>query len=557
MALVAVSAASAQTIYSQNFNGLPYGPPVDEPLGVGKPPVDNVWSKTGPAGWTIDDSGVPGAGTSNDGVTEWAGWSFTSPAWWSQVAGDQGRALYVEGEGSNASTGNVIAVADSDEWDDKSHPPGSMTTYLHTPAISVNSAAGNLDLEFETTWQPEGAQKAIIQASFDGGAPVEVMRWESDSGSANFRPAIPRPEDPELFFSTNTFAKPAGATSVRLSFGYLDGNNNWYWGVDNINLRYNGSSIYSEDFEGVDLGPNVDEDVVVLDYDPQQVWTKTAPTGWTHDDSGVPGINDGVGRTEWRGWSFANRNWWSTAVDRQRREEFTLANGGVAIADPDEWDDGSGDPDSLGLYNTLLSTQSISLAGVDPNSLKIEFDSSWRDEAFDDFPNPCGGAEEPPCINNQTAVVRVSYDGGAPIEVLRWESDENDPNFHDDNPNEHVRLALNNPAGAQNVTITFGLLEASNDWWWAIDNLVVREGALSDLNGDGAVDAADAAVMFAGWGAGGVSDLNGDGVTDAADAGLMFGEWTGDTVPASVPEPAGLSAIACGLVGWLLVRRRK
>jgi len=32
---------------------------------------------------------------------------------------------------------------------------------------------------------------------------------------------------------------------------------------------------------------------------------------------------------------------------------------------------------------------------------------------------------------------------------------------------------LNNPAGAQEMVITFGMLDAGNDWWWAIDNVKV------------------------------------------------------------------------------------
>ena len=51
-----------------------------------------------------------------------------------------------------------------------------------------------------------------------------------------------------------------------------------------------------------------------------------------------------------------------------------------------------------------------------------------------------------------------------------------------------------------------------------------------DLNGDGAVDAADAGIMFGAWGnnPGSIADKNGDGVVDAADAGELFAAWTGE-----------------------------
>ena len=74
-----------------------------------------------------------------------------------------------------------------------------------------------------------------------------------------------------------------------------------------------GVTIWSEDFDGLDLGPNVDEGLAG-----EQVWTKTAPEGWFVNDEEVPGTwawqgiddeegypeNDGV--TEWAGWGFAD-----------------------------------------------------------------------------------------------------------------------------------------------------------------------------------------------------------------------------------------------------------
>ena len=74
----------------------------------------HVYSPVGPTGWTIDRSGVPGYGTAEDGVTEFAGWNFVDPLWWLKVE-DQGRGAF----SANFPDNRVIAVADSDEWDDK------------------------------------------------------------------------------------------------------------------------------------------------------------------------------------------------------------------------------------------------------------------------------------------------------------------------------------------------------------------------------------------------------------------------------------------------------
>jgi len=219
-----------------------------------------------------------------------------------------------------------------------------------------------------------------------------------------------------------------------------------------------GSRIFSEDFNSLALGPNVEEGITTGSGGAKQnVWTKTPPASWVVDDRGVPGAgtaNDGV--KEWAGWSFADRAWWAATAGDQQRTQFLKGTGAIAIADGDEWDDL---PRTAGTMNTFLSTRPIDVAGQPANGLSLKFDSSWRDEP------------------EQKANIRVSYDGGAPIEVLRWESVAGGANFHDDAPNETVTVALKNPAGAKSMVITFGYLDAGNNWWWAIDNLEVIAAA--------------------------------------------------------------------------------
>ena len=203
------------------------------------------------------------------------------------------------------------------------------------------------------------------------------------------------------------------------------------------------ANLFSEDFNGVPLGPNVDEGVAG-----SNVWTASAPSGWSIDNSSLPG----GGVTEWRGWSFADPDWWAETADDQGRSQFTKGTGAVAVADPDEWDDGN--PDA-GFYNTFLKTPSISLAGAAENTAQLRFDSSWLPE------------------DTQTAGVSISFDGGSAIELLRWTSVSGDSNFKPGNTNETVVLPINNPAGATNMTVEFGMTDAGNDWWWAIDNVEV------------------------------------------------------------------------------------
>ncbi|MBZ0256549.1 hypothetical protein K8I31_10830, partial [bacterium] len=116
-------------------------------------------------------------------------------------------------------------------------------------------------------------------------------------------------------------------------------------------------------------------------------------------------------------------------------------------------------PEDVGTYNTILKTPPISLSGVPENTVTLAFDSSWRDE------------------DNQKVVVEVAFDGGAPVELMRWTSDSADANFHDDMVNEAVILNVTNPAGASEMVISFSMLDAGNDWWWAIDNIVIQSSA--------------------------------------------------------------------------------
>ncbi|MEJ2704562.1 MAG: hypothetical protein P8Z79_19180, partial [Sedimentisphaerales bacterium] len=145
------------------------------------------------------------------------------------------------------------------------------------------------------------------------------------------------------------------------------------------------SLLFYEDFEELTLGESPEESPGTED-----VWTDTPPDGWTIDDSGVPGIGDPAvdGVTDWAGWAFTDKEWWTGAAGDQRRSEFTLGQGTVAVADPDEWDD-STHPDGYNVaadpYDTWMSTAPIDISGVEAGSVQLTFDSSWRPEYDDNY----------------------------------------------------------------------------------------------------------------------------------------------------------------------------
>ncbi|QDU58686.1 PEP-CTERM sorting domain-containing protein [Aeoliella mucimassa] len=176
----------------------------------------------------------------------------------------------------------------------------------------------------------------------------------------------------------------------------------------------------------------------------------------------VPRADDSIGgRIEWEEWSFVNSTFWVDA-DNQGRDQFTKAQGVFAVADPDEWDDSRG-PAGMGAqgpngedigYNTQLMSPTFDVIGTD--ILTINFDYSWRPE------------------DTQQAFVRVQFDDGSDIVLLDLNTgnsvDSDDPLVNLDlnaNYNDFVEV----PATATTATLAFEMVDAGNDWWFAVDNI--------------------------------------------------------------------------------------
>lgn len=226
------------------------------------------------------------------------------------------------------------------------------------------------------------------------------------------------------------------------------------------------------------------------------VFTHNPPAGWTWNACGVPTYacrtgacppdsgrtcgtcSNTAGFREYEGWSYMLKSFWISQQGDQERSQFTLGQGVVAVADPDGWDDKGGPTTNCGYFNAWMKSPAITIGNVDAGSLVFQFDSSWRYEGFDDGRS---------ATNNQTAIIRAIYTVGgveqAPVEVLHWDSDDGTNSGHGspsaffkpDATNETVILTeaqLQRPVGATAVRFEFGLTEAGNDWWWAIDNLL-------------------------------------------------------------------------------------
>jgi hypothetical protein len=165
-------------------------------------------------------------------------------------------------------------------------------------------------------------------------------------------------------------------------------------------------------------------------------WTPAAPAGWSVDRSKMPA----GGMTEWRGWSFATDEFWSRAQSGQERENALRTRGVFAVADSDEYADKSG---GTRFDSTLISPTYPVSAG---STVRLRYVTHYRQE----------GA--------QKADVLVSFNGSADQLVRRYSADARAT---------VESLPVTVPAGANSMTVKFRYYDASNNWYWVIDDLRV------------------------------------------------------------------------------------
>lgn len=187
------------------FDRLPLKGRVDE---GGIPAEVRGFTHTAPAGWSVENRGLP-----SGGVEEWRGWSFTTDEFWSRAQRDQWRELFVRGRG-------VFAVADSDEWDDRSHGTGTFNSTLVSAPYPV-AGRPSVRLGYVTHYRQEGDQKGRVLVSFDRGRSKIVKVYSAD--------AVAKVESVPV-------TVPAGATRMTVRFRYYDADNNWYWAVDDLRV---------------------------------------------------------------------------------------------------------------------------------------------------------------------------------------------------------------------------------------------------------------------------------------------------------------------------------
>lgn len=204
-----------------------------------------------------------------------------------------------------------------------------------------------------------------------------------------------------------------------------------------------------EGFEGFDLKPY--QSPTETPSEDGTDWTDELPAGWVSDFYDTP-VGDPI---EFQGWRIHDVDSWIVTEENQERNTWTRGGvgerGSVLLVDPDAYDDGTNIDDRL--FNASIMTPAIDLSNIVPNTVSLSVDSFFRNEKTSDL------------------YIDVSFDGGASYSNL-WtiESDNFPENALFD---EHLVFAVNNPESGS-LVFRFSLLEGSNDWWWAIDNVTIQ-----------------------------------------------------------------------------------
>lgn len=419
----------------------------------------------------------------------------------------------------------------------------SVITATATDFFSVSATVTVLDDDFPkpTNFSPADGATAVAvsangvvtydQAIKKGNGYIYIVR-----GSDNKAERMIDINSAEVSISGSTLTINPVADLVKLTDYYILIDNGAVLSASSFVTS--GVQLLKQDFELLPLGPAVYETVGLQGG---KEFTATPPGGWTTDNSAMPF----GGAPEWRGWTFANKSFWTTQGG-QGRANFTKGTGTIAVADTDEWDDYGTFPNNS--FNAKLLSSPINLATVAASSVTLEFDSSFRPES--------GAAFVPYAPDNMQGMLDVSYDGGATwTNLLTLDSSNQYGNATAANVNDRKVVSVPNPEDGQLVFRWSNT--GTNDFWWSIDNIIVT-GTVDGLPSPGITDAttwnfttADAAtlvVAVAATATEGDAPLTGTVTRTLGTVGdlvvtLASSDTGSATVPATVTIPNGQESV--------------
>lgn len=468
--------AMADEVDFEDFEGLPLEPFVEANNGDGTDWTTMIRSGTDRA-WTVDNSGMA-IGTIGDG-TDWSNvipnWTIDNsgnvddqggPAMSTELAFDGWAVLdvnsWVEEQGVQIGRtlfnledlNNQTLVCDGDAFQDYAIPSladNGINSYVCRTYDLTGFDSQDVMITFEYEFASYASQTGVCEVSFDDGATYQTL-LELDSEVIGNSLIVAD------FAQLSTGA--AGATSMKLRFGYLEADNDWWFAVDNITVMTGDGFLEFEDFESVDLMPFGDANAAGTSEPAYDGWTAMDVDSWTAEQG-----------------------------EQLGRSALGLGTNNTAlVADPDAWDDFTAAATQFG-YNSFIS-RSYDLSAFDEQTLTITFDYEFA--AYD----------------SQLGTVEVSFDGGSTFQTLLeldsavlgnsvLVSSMDGPGTRIVEPVLYSAADGDFDATSSEMLMRIGCTVADNDWWFAVDNILLEaelgDFLLGDVNCDGAVDLLDVA----------------------------------------------------------------
>lgn len=510
--------------------------PFEEATGVGD---GTDWTQDIP-GWTIDNSELEPSE-----AEAYNGWSALDVNSWIEEQGIQaGRDRFKLGVENN-----TALVADPDAWDDFFLGGGpEYTSFISREYDITGAELDALVLSFDWDFVTEDDQRGVAEVSFDGGATWQTLFDVESENTGGFPDGTVFSTNPldytveptqGVFVSGTDFTVPSGATSMIVRFSVLDTGNDWWFAVDNVSLSDGADLDEFDDFEGLDLKPFPDGGVGIPPGDGTD-WTDIIGE-WMVDNTGLlRESSEGA----FNGWRAVDVQSWVNEQGGQNRswlnEEAVFGSRNtILLADPDAHDDyTSGDDPDGPDFNSYVYRE-YDLTDFDNASLVVTFDWEFRAES------------------SQRGIVEASFDGGDTwVTLLNLDSDDPESldavseflfqgddlyaTFQAPQSFQFGGAGSDLPAlNSNSMILRFGLIDAQNNWWFAIDEVLVEADpqafVAGDANNDGSFNVGDIgafitalqdpdgyAAAFPGVNPDEVLDINADGGFNVGDIGVFI-----------------------------------
>ncbi|MEM7196109.1 MAG: alkaline phosphatase [Pseudomonadota bacterium] len=205
-----------------------------------------------------------------------------------------------------------------------------------------------------------------------------------------------------------------------------------------------------DDFEGLNLVPFTNANA-----GDGSDWTSIigqGPALWTIDNSQMEGTTT---EQAYNGWTAMDVDSWidEQGVQIGRSTLATSIGNTVLVADPDAWEDFTTGAGAQG-YNSYISRH-FDLTGIDRSRLRLEFDYEFVTE------------------DTQAGFAELSFDNGTTWQrLLEFDSATVPDNTFFVGPGV-FDSGIDFSATSDDMLLRFGCFDAGNDWWFAVDNIIL------------------------------------------------------------------------------------